>query len=508
MEIAVYKAEKEDGLEVAIKSNASIAFDMAIEKFDRTYSGEAYAAALSSAQHALGHETDIDLYLSRSVLVSTIWNLNDDIFDKAEAWLARNTPVHKPSNLNHNEKKIVGHLTAVWPVDEEGIVIADTTAIDDLPDVYHLMTSSVIYKHWNDKEYKKEVEELIADIEAGNMSVSMECLFAGFDYGVISPDGLQHVVARGPESAFLTKHLRAYGGAGEYEGHKLGRVLRRITFSGKGYTKKPANPKSITLAGSGVNFTKANTANLTQDGKIKVFANSGVLSNNEQLHANKENDMSDTINKSLEDQNTKLVAKIEELTSALAAKDVKGLEAQVADLNAKLEASAKTAAAEADKAAAVAKELAETKTAAAEAAAKLAEVTEAKAKLETEMNAIKTETLKANRVSGLVDKGVDKAEAETLVAKFVSLNDDEFGAIAELAVAAKAKPFVSPEDKKKADEKKKAEKAKADEEALENVEAEEEAPLSATAEALDDMDSTRAELAKWVKSNSKLVATE
>ena len=31
----------------------------------------------------------------------------------------------------------------------------------------------------------------------------------------------------------------------DYEDHKVGRLLRNITFSGKGFVEKPANPDSI-----------------------------------------------------------------------------------------------------------------------------------------------------------------------------------------------------------------------------------------------------------------------
>ena len=44
---------------------------------------------------------------------------------------------------------------------------------------------------------------------------------------------------------FLHKHLRAYGGKGGYEDHKIGRLLRNIVFSGKGFVNKPANPDSV-----------------------------------------------------------------------------------------------------------------------------------------------------------------------------------------------------------------------------------------------------------------------
>ena len=54
----------------------------------------------------------------------------------------------------------------------------------------------------------------------------------------ITQAALTRIVARNDESAFLTKHLRAYGGTGEYEGYKIGRSLRDISFSGKGLVSK------------------------------------------------------------------------------------------------------------------------------------------------------------------------------------------------------------------------------------------------------------------------------
>ena len=38
------------------------------------------------------------------------WNKNDDVFNKSEVWAAKNTPQHKPANLEHDEKQIVDRL--------------------------------------------------------------------------------------------------------------------------------------------------------------------------------------------------------------------------------------------------------------------------------------------------------------------------------------------------------------------------------------------------------------
>jgi hypothetical protein len=62
--------------------------------------------------------------------------------------------------------------------------------------------------------------------------------------------GETKIVKRNEASAFLTKHLRSYGGDGIYEDYKVGRLLRNLSFSGKGLVSKPANPRSVILEGN------------------------------------------------------------------------------------------------------------------------------------------------------------------------------------------------------------------------------------------------------------------
>jgi hypothetical protein len=50
-------------------------------------------------------ENDDDLYRVYSILVTSSWNKNDDIFSPEEVWAARDTPVFKPTNLEHKDKK-------------------------------------------------------------------------------------------------------------------------------------------------------------------------------------------------------------------------------------------------------------------------------------------------------------------------------------------------------------------------------------------------------------------
>jgi hypothetical protein len=187
-----------------------------------------------------------DLHRLYTILVSVGWNLNDDVFGVKEVWGARHSPEDKPFNMEHNPRHVIGHITGSVVVDDGYSVVNDETSVDELPDKFHILTSAVVYKHIKSKDEKlsDETKELIDSIARGEWYVSMEALFSDFDYALSSAGGINKVVARNEDTAFLTKHLRVHGGLGTYQDYKLGRYLKNITFSGKGLVKKPGNPES------------------------------------------------------------------------------------------------------------------------------------------------------------------------------------------------------------------------------------------------------------------------
>ena len=265
----IFQQEYDDGLDKLLDSSKS----------HITFSSLAFPAIepevirnnfTSSASY-----NDDDLYYVQSILVTSNWNKNDDVFNAAEVWAARKTPEDKPTNLEHDEKTIVGHIISNWAVDENGKVLDETMAAEDLPEKFHIITGSVIYKAYTDPELKMRSQSLINDIESGQKYVSMECYFKGFDYGLLDTQGKLKVVARNADTAFLTRHLRAYGGTGTHENYQIGRVLRDITFSGKGFVDKPANPESII-------FNKEDLTKImhAEEQKKPVLEKTGVLKSN------------------------------------------------------------------------------------------------------------------------------------------------------------------------------------------------------------------------------------
>ncbi len=456
--IPVYAAEHEAGIASVVASQNTLAYlSKVLQSPDVLRKQLVTAELLAQTQATLGSDVTFDLYPIHTILVITGWNNSDDIFDRQETWSARMTPEDKPFNIGHEPRQIIGHITANTVVDDDLTVIADDIAFDDIPDKFHILTSAVVYRHIHSRDDTLEAEaaELIASIQAGDWFVSMECLFGGFDYGVTYASGEQHIIQRTNATAFLTKHLRIHQGCGEYNGGKLGRVLRNITFSGKGLVESPANPESV-IFNDTKRFVGVVATNFT-------FVSEQTQETLAHTNSTGENNMAD---------NEKYLGQLEDTN--------KGLQSDLAAANKRIEelGEAQVKSAQAEKDAAIAKLDAELKAAQAKIEELTASYNEAKKAQET-AEADKTEvdtklaeaTTKLTEVEGIakatarvslmVDKGIDKAEAETVVAEFSELDDDKFAKVVEMkSDAAKAPPFEKKDDKK--DKKAKADDEKAD----------------------------------------------
>ena len=489
----IYKSESAiEGLADKILASHSIAYDMNLEKwtqYERQSLDESFYKSVAN-YHSVGSITDSDLYFTKSVFVSTNWNKNGDVFAPEQVWAARNTPSHKRTNLEHDEKQLVGHITNTWAFTSDGSIIPDNSIVDDLPDFYHLANGAVIYVKWEDESLANRTNELIEKIEAGEKFVSMEALFSNFGYAIITPEEEQHVIARSKDTAFLTKHLRCYGGDGTYDGCKIGRLLQNITFCGKGYVDRPANPYSkIFNDNVGFDFASASEKNIFK-------THGGVFipdSCTKTLSSDKEESNMDPTLEALKAENAKLQEKVAELTQANSESKVAALEEKVSELQSEL-----------DTTKAEVQNLTEAKNKAEE---DLGKANEAKASLEQQIADIEAEKVQANRVSTLVEGGYTKDEAEKKVSVFASFNDEQFGAVAEELIAAKKMMKEDEEDDEKSKKSRSSESTEtvdetvdateANEEVLEAAEVVEEPNLTAEAN-VDDTESVRDELRKAI----------
>lgn len=174
----------------------------------------------------------------RSILVSSGFNLNNDVFLPEELAQAIDTPVDKPINLEHDEISIIGHMTSSRLLDQEGNEV--NVADEDLPINLDVEVEGVLYK----EIFPEEVAQIIEGAKTGESFVSMEALFTDFDFAIERENTIV-IIPRTEETAFLTAKLKQFGGEGLLEGERLGRVLKNIEFIGKGIVAKPANPRSL-----------------------------------------------------------------------------------------------------------------------------------------------------------------------------------------------------------------------------------------------------------------------
>ena len=155
----IFQQEYDDGLENLIKTSASVSYASLAEHCSDNN-------LTNTMKHikSIASLDDQDLYYVQSILVTSSWNKNDDIFDKTEIWSAKNTPEDKPTNLEHDESVIIGHIVSNYPITEDGILIDENTPLENLPDKYHILTGSVIYKAFSNPELRERSEKLISEI--------------------------------------------------------------------------------------------------------------------------------------------------------------------------------------------------------------------------------------------------------------------------------------------------------------------------------------------------------
>jgi hypothetical protein len=460
----IYAQEIADGLSERIKSDTTVAYCSQAVLTTETNS----IKRLIDKVKASSNPNQIDLYYIKSILVSTGWNKNDDVFDPQQTWAARSTPEDKQFNLMHNENDIIGHITGSYVVDQDGNKIG-ATENDAAPSQFDIVTEAVIYNSWTNPENRERMSKIISEIEQGKWFVSMECLFAGFDYSVKDNSGQTKVIARSEDSAFLTKHLRAYGGTGEYEGYQIGRLLRDISFSGKGLVSRPANPRSIILDSSkAFSVNEEQTISNVSEGEVNMSEN------NEEKQLETAPVAEEAVQVVAEE--VKVENNASELEAALAAKDteIQAYASKVATLEETL--------------ASLQKEL---------------------AAVNEEMKDMKKKEKDRSRKEKLVMAGFEEAEADESISLYDALSDEAFEAV----VAAMKKKWGAMKDKMMKEEKKEMaseaevvteEKTEVAEESTEAIFEEvktTEATLVAASDEDEEIESTRASVAEWLTNN-------
>ena len=457
----IYKSEIIDGIADIVRRDISVAYCS-----QAVLTADIPVCDVINKLKASSNPNQMDLHYIKSVLVSTGWNKNDDVFSNAQTWAARNTPEDKQFNFMHNENDIIGHITGSYIVDRNG----DKIEADDnnVPSEFDIITEAVLYNSWSNPDNRERMQNIIAEIDQGKWFVSMECLFSGFDYAVIDPKGQSKVVARNDESAFLTKHLRAYGGTGEYDGYKIGRSLRDISFSGKGLVSKPANPRSIILDSSKAFSINEQYVSNVSKGDFNMQDNNEEKQLSEELASSTEQ-----VTVTQCEAEAELSAKISAFETALAEKDeaIKTLEAAILSLQETL----------------------------------LVKETHLSETVAT-MHDMKKKEKNRMRKEKLMSSGFEEVEAEESLSLYDNLEDVAFESIVAMFKKKMAKKMEPKEDEKKESKYPKAEVLASEsteeisEQLFEGIQSTEATLVDASA-VKDELAVTRASVAEWLTEN-------
>jgi len=383
--IEVFEQEIADGIAEVVKNSTIVSCVNQIIPAKGDFKPTEQVIA-KYVENTKASQESIDLYPMTGILVSTGWNKNDEIFDPVEVWLARHTPENKPFNYEHMGTDIIGHITGTYPVDDKLKLIAEDTKAESLPNDYHIVNNSVLYKYWRDPDHMRRAQQLIEEIEAGEWFLSMEAFVPNFDYGLLDSKGNLTVVQRNKSTAGISKHLRVYGGNGVYNNCKVGRVLRNIVFAGKGLVRQPANENSV------------------------IFKTETVL-------ASMEKNMAESVD--TKETENPLAKTVEQLKVELAAKETA--------------------------IAALTTELAEVKKVNDDVKAKLDVASKETETVKAELSKVVAEKVLADRTRAFELVGAGD-EAPVLAAKFINLNDEQHKIVVEATAVKYAKPENKSED--------------------------------------------------------------
>jgi hypothetical protein len=244
--IKVYKHEQERGLATAIQQGAVASTQLAIAT-DTPKNTEAKTLHNKDYSEYMKKYLSADMALMNCILVTTNWNKNDDVFTADETWASYRTPVFKPANLGHVGREGVGNQTIgvivnSEPVDDDYKYIY----ADEIPEKFHILCSVYLWEAY----FPETVASIKKGVDEDKMFVSMECLFSDFGYALKKEGNSEvNLLPRNEITAWLTSHLRAYGGTGKVtiDGaeYRIARWLKEIIFSGVGFVPNPANNESI-----------------------------------------------------------------------------------------------------------------------------------------------------------------------------------------------------------------------------------------------------------------------
>lgn len=197
-------------------------------------------------------EKNIDLIgVAFNAAVINVFNKNDDGIDTATAMAIKDYFIHKPTNIEHNKKNIVGHIVSSGFSSKQTDELME---IEDLSsqDPFNIALGAVVYASAN-REFAEMISRSVDEEDELYQSVSASWELGFNDYMIAAGSkNLKEaeIVSDPKHIQELSQYLRAFDGEGKMQdGTPLYRlVVGEVYPLGIGFTANPAaNVKGIYL---------------------------------------------------------------------------------------------------------------------------------------------------------------------------------------------------------------------------------------------------------------------
>ena len=228
----------------------------------------------------IDYKQNIDLIgVSFNAAVVNMFNKNGDGMDTETALAFTKNFLHKPTNIEHNKQKIVGHIASAGFSDYSTNEILDAEDLKGETKPFNIALGAVVYRSAN-KDFVDLIERSADPNDAyyQKISTSWEVGFTDYDIALGSTNLNDAKIISDPKQIEELKTcLKVYGGTGKTkDGLDIFRLIKgKIYPLGIGFTASPAaNVKGIYMKDSEpTNVTIVDK----RDKELKKVSQSGII---------------------------------------------------------------------------------------------------------------------------------------------------------------------------------------------------------------------------------------
>ncbi len=229
------------------KYTTSFESEIFAHQINDEFISEASLSELSSlVPKDIDFEKNVDLLgVSFNAAVVNVFNRNGDGIDSSTALKYNDQFIHKPTNIEHNKDKIVGHIVTAGFSEYGSNKILSNDKIENKKDPFNIALGAVVYRSAN-KSFAELIEKSTDPEDKSyykKISASWEVGFSNYVLAVGSDKLSEATIVEDPrEIKKLNGCLKAYGGSGKTEkGEPVYRLITgKIYPLGIGFTSNPA----------------------------------------------------------------------------------------------------------------------------------------------------------------------------------------------------------------------------------------------------------------------------